>query len=137
MMEIENLEVTETMAIETIVMEITNLVVIEMSNLVIGKGVIARVATNLMTRKDSMTESRVILFHQEIASSCLRKFRYQNRYFQYPIQKPHTQQAISKSETNYLSLCLFIFYNIQKFQFVQFICVLLLTIGCQLYSYDF
>merc|ERR1711874_174579 len=95
MMEIENLEVIVMMAIEIIVMEITNLVVIEMSSLEIVKGVIVRVATNLMTRKDSMTESRVILFHLEIASSCLRTFRYQNRYFQYPIQKPHTQQAIS------------------------------------------
>merc|ERR1719228_3093794 len=95
------------MEIEIIVMGITNSVVTEMSNLEIVKGAIVRVATNLMTRKDSMTESRVILFHLEIASSCLRTFQYQ-------IQKPHTQQATSKSETINLSLCLFVFYNIQK-----------------------
>merc|ERR1719228_1914027 len=54
------------MEIGTIVMGITNSVVTEMSNLEIVKGVIERVATNSMTRKDSMTESPVILFHQEI-----------------------------------------------------------------------
>merc|ERR1712080_81525 len=112
-------------AIEIIVMEITNLVVIEMSNLVIVIGVIARVATNLMTRKDSMTESRVILFHLEIASSCLRTFRYQNRYFQYPIQKPHTQQAISKSETiicRYVSSSSTTFKNSNLFNSFVYFC---------------
>merc|ERR1719219_531674 len=93
-MVIENLGVIEMMEIEIIVMEITSLVVTEMSNLEIVKGAIARVATNSMTRKDSMTESRVILFHQEIGSNSLRNFRYQ-----YPIQKLHTPGGISNSET--------------------------------------
>ena len=70
-MVIENSEVIAMMEIEIIVMGITNSVVTEMSNLEIVKGAIVRVATNSMTRKDSMTESRVILFHQEIASSCI------------------------------------------------------------------
>merc|ERR1712173_188869 len=91
---IENSEVIEMMEIEIIVMGTTNSVVTEMSNLEIVKGVIARVATNSMTRKDSMTESRVILFHQEIGSNCLKNFRYQ-----YPIQKLHTSGGISNSET--------------------------------------
>merc|ERR1712083_72837 len=69
MMEIENLE-------EIVVMETENLEVIVMSNLVIVKEVIVRVAINLMTRKDSTIENQVTLFHQEIGSNCLRKFQH-------------------------------------------------------------
>merc|ERR1719492_150435 len=74
MMETENLE--EIVMMEIVVMETNNLEVIVMSNLVIVKGVIVRVAINLMTRKDSMIENQVTLFHQEIGSNCLRNFQH-------------------------------------------------------------
>merc|ERR1711936_1153649 len=83
----EEIEITE--------MEITNLAVTEMSNLVIVKEVIVRVATDLMTRKDSTTENQVALFHLAIASSRIKNFRYKNYYIQSPIQEPN----FSKSET--------------------------------------
>merc|ERR1712004_173163 len=76
----ERLEVSVMM--EIVEMETKILVVVtEMSNLVIDKGAIVREATNLMTRKDSMTESQVILFHQEIGSSCLKNFSAQFRSY--------------------------------------------------------
>merc|ERR1711931_572022 len=122
-MEITNLVVTEITAMVTI-----NLAVTEMSNLVIVKEVIVRVATDLMTRKDSTTENQVTLFHLAIASSCIKNFRYKNYYIQYPIQEPN-----SLNLRHYLPLCLIIVYNARDFKFVQSICVLPLTIVCQLY----
>merc|ERR1719493_609761 len=95
---IENLEVIVMMEIEIIVMEISNLVVV--------KEVIVRVATDLMTRKDSTTENQVTLFHLAIASSCIKNFGYKNYYIQYPIQEPN-----SLNLRHYLPLCLIIVYN--------------------------
>merc|ERR1719367_2088609 len=108
MMEIEItvMEITNLAEIEITEMEITNLAVTEMSNLVIVKEVIVRVATDLMTRKDSTTENQVTLFHLAIASSCIKNFRYKNYYIQYPIQEPH-----SLNLRHYLLLCLIIVYN--------------------------
>merc|ERR1712223_597724 len=87
---IENLEGIVMMEIEITAMETINLAVTEMSNLVIVKEVIVRVATDLMTRKDSTTENQVTLFHLAIASSCIKNFRYKNYYIQYPFQEPHS-----------------------------------------------
>merc|ERR1719429_1059087 len=109
---IENLEVIVMMEIVIIVMEITNLAVTEMSNLVIVKEVIVRVATDLMTRKDSTTENQVTLFHLAIASSCIKNFRYKQYYIQYPIQEPN-----SLNLRHYLPLCLIIVYNTRDFKF--------------------
>merc|ERR1711997_1363246 len=122
MMEIESSEAIVMMEIGEMETKIL-VVVTEMSNLVIDKGAIVRVATNLMTRKDSMTESQVILFHQEIGSSCLKNSSAQFRSYIH---------QTSLNLRHNLVLCHFIIFNIQKFQFVYFNCVLQLSTDCQL-----
>jgi len=110
----------ETIVVETTILVVTEIEVIEMVeievDLVVETEVDLAVETEVdlavetrvdlavetevdlvVTRIDSMTESQIILFHQEIAiaSSCLRDFPY----LQCPIQKPHSLQGVSNSET--------------------------------------